>query len=76
MLGKEQLIVKTEVSGGQRPKYQHHNISGRIQGVVPFNHHQFILLEWYLDLEQIQRYIPMDNMKGKYQHNYYQRNDD
>ena len=71
-MSKNQPLVNPEASGGQHPKYHHHAPSGIILGV---NHHQFTLSESFPDLEQSQRYIPMDTIKGTPQHSHYQNHD-
>ena len=43
------LPVNIEASGGQHPEDLHHVLNGRITLYDPFHHHQFILLEWFMD---------------------------
>ena len=74
-MSKEQPIVKSEISGGQYPKGRHHDLSGMIIGVGPFHNHQLTGSVLCTDLEQIQRYIKMDTLKGKYQYHHYKRHD-
>ena len=47
-----------------------------IPGDGPFHHRQLILLEWCLDIEHIQSYIRLENIKGEPQHHHYQWHDD
>ena len=54
ILNKEQPLFKPEEFGGQHPKYHNSVLSVRIPGDGKIHHHTLILLEWYLDLEQIQ----------------------
>ena len=64
--------VKPEASGGQHPEYHHHVLSGRIPGDGTFHHHQLILLKCCLDMEHIQSYIQLENIKGETKHHHYQ----
>ena len=63
--------VNYESSGFQHPEYHHRVLSGIITVDGPFYHHQFISLDWCLDLEQIQSLIQLETMKGEPKHNHY-----
>ena len=65
ILNNKQPRVNPEASGGQNKKDHHHDLSGIITGGGIFNHHQLILQEWCMDLEQTQIYIQTDTLKGK-----------
>ena len=75
-MNKALPLVKPESSGGQHQKYQHRVLSGIIPVYDPFHHHQLILLEWFMDLEQIKILIQMKTLKGERQDYYYKLHDD
>ena len=76
MLKKRQPLVNPEAFRGHHQKDHHRVLSRRFTGYGPLHNHQLILLEWCLDLEQINSYIKMETMKGEPQHNQIQLNDD